>query len=383
MTEQMLAQYHRWVYERSKTECVETLREWVIQEADFQTIAAETLSGISRSSSGTQRKDQTCFGQPGKQSSPKGQQRGRNRVCKVCGEGHPVWLCNKFKEMTVLKRWETVKQHSLCYICLGANHTGQSCTGSRICDLDGCIDTHSRLLHEDKRKKSNKENSTSDQKANGSLDLKQGTQGPATEGKQQQPERSHTTMVHAKENVKEEYNALRTVPLILKNRGQKLVVNALLDDASTKTYVNSDVAAELGLQGESRKVTVNVFNGQEDTFETMAVECGIESLDGRINMKITAFIANRVTGNMKVVNWTRYANNWNHLKDIKFPYLGLRPIVDILTGIDYADLHYSIKDVRGKPGEPVARLTPLRWTFIGYPSDKLYTYLLRARGIKC
>ena len=30
MTEHMLAQYQRWVYERSKTECVETLREWVI-----------------------------------------------------------------------------------------------------------------------------------------------------------------------------------------------------------------------------------------------------------------------------------------------------------------------------------------------------------------
>jgi len=59
---------------------------------------------------------------------------------------------------------------------------------------------------------------------------------------------------------------------------------ALLDDTSTKTYVNSDVAAELGLQGENLKVTVNVLNGQEDTFETMPVECGIESLDGRINM---------------------------------------------------------------------------------------------------
>jgi len=29
MTEQMLAQYHRWVCERSKPEYVETLREWV------------------------------------------------------------------------------------------------------------------------------------------------------------------------------------------------------------------------------------------------------------------------------------------------------------------------------------------------------------------
>ena len=332
----------------------------MIQEEEFQTIASETLRGISRSSSGTQRKDQTYFGKPGKQSSPKSQQKGR--------EGHPVWLYDKFKEMSVLKRWETAKQHSLCYRCLGANHLGQSCTRSRICGLNGCIDTHNRLLHEDKRRESDKEKSTSDQKANDSQDSKQGAQGPVTEGKQQQPKRSQTTM-------RAEYITLRTVPEILMNGGRKLVVNALLDDASTETYIKGDVAAELGLQGESHKVTVNVLNGQEDTFETMPVECGIESLDGRINVKITAFTANRVTDNMKTVNWARYAKDWIHLKDIKFPYVGPRPIVDILIGIDYADLHYSIKDVRGKPGEPVARLTPLGWTCIGH-SNFIHTYFV-------
>ena len=47
-----------------------------------------------------------------------------------------------------------------------------------------------------------------------------------------------------------DFIALRTVPVILKNGDQSLKVNALLDDASTKTYVNSDVAAQLGLQGK-------------------------------------------------------------------------------------------------------------------------------------
>ena len=41
--------------------------------------------------------------------------------------------------------------------------------------------------------------------------------------------------------------ALRTIPVYLKNGNKRLRVNALLDDASTKTYLNSDVAAEMGL----------------------------------------------------------------------------------------------------------------------------------------
>ena len=41
--------------------------------------------------------------------------------------------------------------------------------------------------------------------------------------------------------------ALRTIPVYLKNGNKRLRVNALLDDASTKTYLNSDVTAEMGL----------------------------------------------------------------------------------------------------------------------------------------
>ena len=77
--------------------------------------------------------------------------------------------------------------------------------------------------------------------------------------------------------------ALRTIPVYLKNGIKKIKVNALLDDASTKTYINSDVAAELGLQGQLKRVNISVLNGHIETFETTPwpVECTIESLDGK------------------------------------------------------------------------------------------------------
>lgn len=38
----------------------------------------------------------------------------------------------------------------------------------------------------------------------------------------------------------------------------------------------------------------------------------------------------------------------------------------MLVGIiDHPDLHYAIRDERGGPGSPVARLTPLGWTCMG------------------
>ena len=109
------------------------------------------------------------------------------------------------------------------------------------------------------------------------------------------------------------FTALRTVPVKVKNGNRSIVVNALLDDASTKTYLNADVAAELGLVGETRKITVNVLNGQRDSFETMPVEFELESLDGRIKVSATGYTTEKVTGDLQPVDWNQYAAKWKHL----------------------------------------------------------------------
>ena len=44
---QPLTQYHRWIFENHKIESVEVLREWVIQEAEFQTKALETVHSLT------------------------------------------------------------------------------------------------------------------------------------------------------------------------------------------------------------------------------------------------------------------------------------------------------------------------------------------------
>ena len=60
MTELMLANYNRWVFEHKNSECVETLPEWISQEAEFLNVAAETLCGVA----GRRREGvQTFFGQ--------------------------------------------------------------------------------------------------------------------------------------------------------------------------------------------------------------------------------------------------------------------------------------------------------------------------------
>ena len=104
---------------------------------------------------------------------------------------------------------------------------------------------------------------------------------PPREPGDKRAERSHTTTTA--EGTQTGFLALRRVPVILKNGNRAIRVNALLDEASTKTYINADVASELRLQGISRKVTVNVLNGQTKTFETIPVDVELESLDGTVS----------------------------------------------------------------------------------------------------
>ena len=191
----------------------------------------------------------------------------------------------------------------------------------------------------------------------------------ATEGEPQSTtERSHTMMA-LKASEAPNFVTLRTVRVILKSGNRRVEVNALLDDASTKTYLTSDVAAELALQGNFQKETVNAVNGRTETFETMPVEFEIESLDDNFMRRISAFTTDRfTTGNVPIINWAKESGKWKHLQGIQFPQQSTaRPIVDILFGVACLDLHFSHEDVQGLPGEPIARRTPLGCTCIGNP----------------
>ena len=49
------------------------------------------------------------------------------------------------------------------------------------------------------------------------------------------------------------YISLISIPVVVKNEQSSLVVNALQDGHSTQTYLNDDVAADLGLEGKIQK----------------------------------------------------------------------------------------------------------------------------------
>ena len=277
--------------------------------------------------------------------------------------------------MDIQNRWDSAKRNRLCFRCLGDGHLGQYCNRTRVCGIDNCKEVHHRLLHKARSVlpsghsremgAEKKEELPPISREDDSVHEGSGHNEGESKDQKAQLGDTYTTVTQPSATQTSGTIALRTIPVYLKNGTRKIKVNALLDDASTKTYTNSDVAAELGLQGQLQRVNVGVLNGRIETFETSPVECTIESLDGKSKLRITTLTTKRVIGDMKAIDWSMCSQEWSHLRCLEFPKLGPRPTVDVLIGLDCADLHYSFQDIRGAPGQPVARLTPLGWTRIG------------------
>ena len=172
--------------------------------------------------------------------------------------------------------------------------------------------------------------------------------------------------------------SLRTIPVVLENGRRRMKINTLLDDGSTKTYINSDVAHELGVHGKQKTIAVGVLGGRNSFVKGEEVTLTLISIDGAIRQEITAQTTTKVTGYMKATEWYRHSQSWEHLKQIKFPKIATKKTIDLLIGSDHIELHTTIKEIAGQRGEPVARLTPLGWTCVGrveptnLPRDERY-----------
>ena len=127
-----------------------------------------------------------------------------------------------------------------------------------------------------------------------------------------------------------------------------------------RSNINEDDADWLGLEGEPVSLNVQLLNDTTARLRSRSVQFDLESwwwcqknnhsLDHR-----------KCPGNMHTIIWVAEENRWSHLSEVHFQTLGRRPIIDMLIRLDLSDLHCYPKEIKGSPGEPIARLTPLGW----------------------
>ena len=164
---------------------------------------------------------------------------------------HGAWKRETLKVMNVSLRWDRSKQLNLCFRCLGYGHSGKNMCAKPPVRGQRVQSKSHRLLHQDRPTLP-------------SSSRRPTQQPPATPSPPATPTEGEgstatalTTTMKSTVNSSAHLMTLRTVPVIVKNGNKKIRINALLDDASTTSYLNADIAVELGLQSKIEKVTVN------------------------------------------------------------------------------------------------------------------------------
>ena len=379
--ESQVENYSRWLSEQNRERSVVSLKDWLKEEVRIRVEAVEMAHGLEskvRSDSTVLRnkvpeRNKTRTFWTASDTSSRFQEQSdwrklsnRKPPCACCGSVyHGVWACRQFLQKSYDDRWQLAKEKHLCFRCLAGDHQGRDCRRSSQCQINGCRGNHHRLLHEDLPISSRQMAAVPTQPA---VEENSNPQHCAREGVDIPTARAMTT---CNARCSSEAYSLRTIPVWVKARGKKLKVNAILDDASNESFLNEEVAGFLGLREPYHTVKVHVLNNSVETFQAMPLTIEIEGVSGQFNKKICVKTCPRnVTGGYKVEDWRVNQGRWPHLSQCDFPSPAKDGLVDLLIGVDNADLHYSFADVRGRAGEPVARLGPLGWTCIGCPDSR-------------
>ncbi|XP_065177011.1 uncharacterized protein LOC135806713 [Sycon ciliatum] len=288
----------------------------------------------------------------------------RTTVCPVCQGHHALAVCAELRKMSVRERWGAVKPlYSVCTNCLQTGHRSNDCSAK---PCDACGRKHNSLLHVWKSDKPHINISTTDAKARHTA-VSSSTQ--AARQHTASPTASVPSAGAALHILQEPAATLRasggmafmTVSATLVNKDRQMQVTALLDSASSTSYVTESVAQELGLTGPQESLQTTVLGGKTVSGTRPHINVGVQTQDGRL-AQFSAWVLPAVTP-MSTVDWAQNSGTW--AGNIEFQPLP-SPTVGILIGLNAAELHTSLEERSGHSESGlIARRTPLGWVCFG------------------
>ncbi|XP_026328071.1 uncharacterized protein LOC113236280, partial [Hyposmocoma kahamanoa] len=259
----------------------------------------------------------------------------RKSVCLCCGGNHSVPRCWKFSAMTVEDRWKWAKEAYVCFKCLIEKHRRFNCR-AKSCGVDGCDSPHHALLHTQRK--------------------------PVSKPETPKVETVLNTSVLVKENSGSVLLKVCPVSVIGPN-GQRANTYALLDEGSTVTLIDAEIADRIGADGPTRKLRIHGLGSSQSEPTSKAVELSICGKSGESHKVIA-----RTVHNLKLARQTIDSSclEYAHLRGLdrsEVCYNNVKP--GILVGADNWHLIVSRQLLVGGRREPVASLTSLGWTVHG------------------
>ncbi|XP_062708920.1 uncharacterized protein LOC134288349 [Aedes albopictus] len=268
-------------------------------------------------------------------------QENKPKPCAACKkDGHRIKDCHSFWKMQLADRWKLVQERFLCRRCLGS-HGKFPCKASN-CGENSCEDRHHKLLHP------------------GNPQLSRATDTPKT---------TSTVTVHRQF---QQAVLFRIIPVSLHGNGKTIRTYAFLDDGSSKTLVETQVAEKLGVTGAIHPLCLQWTSGVErveDDSQVIKLQISGATNSTRLDLKEVHTV--------KSLNLPVQSLDFSQLSE-QFPHLQGLPVHSytdavptILIGLDNSFVMTTRKSREGARGSPIAAKSRLGWTVYGSTSTEV------------
>ncbi|KAL0819308.1 hypothetical protein ABMA28_007441 [Loxostege sticticalis] len=168
--------------------------------------------------------------------------------CSFCEKNHNINRCEDFLALDVSNRWRWLRENKVCYKCLSRSpHQWRLCKVN-ACGINGCLFRHHPLLHETDASTSSQAPSVSNNTVLTDQNENESNVTVSNTGVQRASATGYKTL-------------LKIVPVTVSGPKGSFDTYALLDDGSTATLIDSNVASRIGLSGPEESITVNGVGG--------------------------------------------------------------------------------------------------------------------------
>ncbi|XP_055628954.1 uncharacterized protein LOC129770265 [Toxorhynchites rutilus septentrionalis] len=275
----------------------------------------------------------------------------QHATCCICnGTCVSVERCKKFLSFDHSTRWQNMRERKLCRCCL-KKHRG-FCKSKNECGVSGCTSKHHQLLHN---------NSSFKPRTPQPQNFEQITATP-------QPRTTsvaeHNCNIHRSDDTEVLF---RYVPVILYGHGVKIETYAFLDDGSSLTLLENDLAVELKLDGVAHPLCL----------QWTADTCRYEESSQKVSLQISGSRNPGVQYHLPAVHtvkqlklppqtleFSKLVDQYKYLKGLPVDsYTNVRP--RILIGINNWRVGHVLDSRERKEYEPVASKTRLGWMVYG------------------